>query len=181
MKKENGEQIWKFILLMVLAGLLFYWTALAMMYLISDYNNWSVSQYNVQDRLYDSISMLYASLLVFIPAVVLLALVIMALVRYFRPADKPGRITRFLRRHGLYAAAGFAVIFAVLALLDKNVIDRMHQIVETSEVPAALTEHYLSGNLAIAAELAAIGALISFSVWLGDRIRTGRRGVKESE
>ena len=177
MKKENGEQIWKFVLLLVLAGVLFYWTALAMMFLISDYNNWAVSGYAVQERLYDSISMLYASILVLIPAVTLLALVIMALVRYFHPVDKPGRITRFLIQYGLYAAGGFAVIFAVLAALDRNVINRMHQIVETDEVPAALTEHYLSGNLAIASELSVIGAMICFFAWFGNRIRDRQKGT----
>ena len=176
MKKENGEQTRKFILLLLLAGVLFYWTALCLMFLISDYNNWAVSGYAVQERLYDSISMLYASILAFIPAVILLALVIMALGRYFRTGDKPGKFIMFLRRNGLKLAAGFTVVFAVLAILDRKVIVRMHQIVETDEVPAALTEHYLSGNLAIAAELSAIGALICFFAWLRNRIRVRQKG-----
>ena len=171
MKKENGEQTRKFILLLLLAGVLFYWTALCLMFLISDYNNWAVSGYAVQERLYDSISMLYASILVLIPAVTLLALVIMALWKCLHTDDKPGRFTLFLWRNGLKLAAGFTVVFAVLAILDRKVIVRMHQIVETDEVPAALTEHYLSGNLAIAAELSVVGALICFFAWFGNRIR----------
>ena len=142
------------------------------------WSDWVVNRRNVQERLYEAVDMLFASVMLLILSATLLCAAAAGLVRALRPAKTPGRITRFFRQKGLYPALGFMALFIVFFLLGRAALGRIDAAVETSEVPAALHDHLLYGWMAIGAELAAIGAILSVIPWIREKlaVRSGNGG-----
>ena len=105
----------------------------------------------------------------------LLALSARFLIRVLKPSKKAGKITDFLKRRGIYLGIVFLGVFALLVLLDLAAHGRIAAAVETSEVPAALSDHILSGWLKIGAELAAAGAILSLVQGI-----SARKGLKQT-
>lgn len=135
------------------------------------YRSWLGNLSNVQERLYEAISMYFAYVQMLVLVIALLIFAIWGLIRMF--LKRPGRILGLLRRKALASAIGFACLFVLLFLLDRVVVTRILNTVETNEYLAALHDYQLHGKLEISAELAAIGAVALFSSW--------RRGRKEEK
>jgi len=160
--KTTARKWIKICILGILAAFLLYLTVESAFFLETDYGRWIVNRGNVQERLYESIDMLYLFIQFFVLMASLLALTVHALFRVLHPERQPGKIVRFLRKRGLLLALLFTVLLIALLLLIGHNVQTIRTTVETSEVPAALREHHRVGWLGIAAEISFLAALISF-------------------
>ncbi len=162
----------KISILMILILILLYITGEGALMTKRAYSDYVVNRLNVQERQYESLSMLFSYAQILIFSFSLLALSGYALFRAIRPSRGPGKVGVFFRRNGLYLAVGFLILFVVLFVLDRAAIGRIRNTVETSEVPAALRDRMLSSHLQIGAELAAEGSILSLVPWLRNRKRS---------
>jgi len=155
------------------AAFLLYLTVESAFFLETDYGRWRVNRGNVQERVYESISMFYFSIQLLVLAASLLALTAHALLRALCPKRQLGKLTCFLRERGLPLALAFTLLFLILLLLIGRDLHTIRTTVETCEVPAVELEHHRSGQLGIAAEISFLAALISLVLgikgWIGRR------------
>ena len=135
------------------------------------YEQWQLNQYSVQERLYEAVDMFFAYALILVLCLSALVFSICRLVSTLRPAKNAGRITRFIRRHGVCPVLVFAALSVILCLLDHGVLARIAATPEISEVPASLSDHVLSGWLHIATVLTAECAILAMISWLRNRHR----------
>ncbi len=151
----------RLVLLIPLTAFLVCLTGMLVFMAKNAYGDWIVNRYNVQERLYEAVGMFFAYLQMLVFSAFVLALSAWLLIRALKPSEKAGKITDFLSCRGICLGIGFLGIFALLLLLDLAAQGRIAATVETSEVPAALSDHILSGWLRLGAELAAAGAGLS--------------------
>ena len=171
-KTTAGKWI-KICLLGILAAFLLYLTVESAFFVELDYGRWIVNRWNVQDRLYESISMFYFSIQLLVLATSLLTLTVHALLRVLRPEKPLGKLTCLLRKRGLPLALAFTVLLVLLLFLIGRDLHTIRTTVETCEVPAVELEHHRSGQLGIAAEISFLAVLISLvsgiKGWIGRR------------
>lgn len=161
----------KVVLFLLLTAFLGYMTGSFAITVRYAYNDWVVNRYNVQERVYYALRWLFGSVQLLICSATLLALSIFGLIHSLRPREGKGKAALFFKRRGLILAIAFAVLFALLFLLDRAAWGRIAATVETDEVPAALSDHRLSVWLEIGAELMAEGGIISLVAWIWNRDR----------
>ena len=168
MSEKNRK--WRWILPAVLTVLLVVLTVSCAGMTRRAWGDWVVNRHNVQERLYESVDMLFASVLLLILSAALLCAAVWALVRAVRPGKAPGRTARFFRQKGLYPALAFAALSIAFLIAGRLALGRIASTVETSEVPAALHDHRLRGWMAIGAELAAFGAALCLVPWIRGKL-----------
>ena len=148
-------------------------TAMGLIFLETVYNEWD--WYDVQDRAYEGISLVFASLqfmLFFLPWLVI---TVAALLRRFRPNKEPGKIALFIQQHGLILAAGFIALFLLFLILRRSAVYGIKKTVETCEVPLAMGYYFRKGWSEFAAELSLENAVISFFSWVRGHRKGGGR------
>ncbi len=159
--KTTARKWIKICVLGILAAFLLYLTAESAFFVELDYGRWQVNRWNGQDRLYESISMLYFSIQLLVLMASLLALTVHALLRALRPERQLGKLTCFLRERGLPLTLVFTVLLVLLLFLIGRDLHTIRTTVETCEVPAVELEHHRSGQLGIVVEISFLAALIS--------------------
>lgn len=162
MEQSKRSRKWiKIFALAVLAAFLAYLTYVDVVLLDIDWGRWITNRRNVQERVYESISMLFITLKLLVLSVSLLLLTGLGLIRACRPTMPPGKITLYLRRNGYRLATVLAVFFVVFKTICQIDMYSIRHAVETSEVPAILREHYRSGWFGLAAEITVLCLVIS--------------------
>ena len=81
--KTTARKWIKMCVLGILAAFLLYLTAESAFFVELDYGRWKVNRWNVQDRLYESISMFYFSIQLLVLAASLLALTVLLVLLLF--------------------------------------------------------------------------------------------------
>ena len=175
MKKESFIRRFAVPLLIILAVLLTVLTGSFAYMTKNACSSWVVNRFNVQERVYEAIGSLYASLQMLVFSSSLLIFTVWGLFRTIRPANHSGRISTFCRKNGLYLAILFAIGFVVLFLLDHAALGRIAAAVETSEVPASLRDRRLHGQLMIGAMLSAEAAVLFLISWIRGRKESGTK------
>ena len=130
------------------------------------FDNLAVNRYNVQERLYEAVDTFYGYLQFLVFFITLLGLTGFELRKIVCPGRPARRFTGFVRQRGLPLMLSFSALFVVLLLLDRATLGRIAGTVETSEVPAALSDHKRSGKLEIGAELSFEAAVITMISWM---------------
>ena len=174
MIEKQKKELWVEVLLIITALILFFMTAIGLVFLETAYNEWS--WYDVQDRVYEGISMTFASLqfmLFFLPWLVI---TVIALLKRFQPNKEPGKTALFIQQHGLILAAGFVALLLLFLTLRRGAVYGIENTVETCEVPLAMGYYFRKGWSELAAELSLENAVISFFSWV-----RGHRKGKEKE
>ena len=169
--KTKGIKWWKVVLFLPLTAFLGCMTGSFAMTARNAYSDWVVNQYNVQERMYNALRWLFVSVQLLICSATLLALSVFGLFHSLRPREGKGKAALFFKRRGLILAIAFVILFTLFFLLDRAAWGRIAATVETDEVPAALSDHRLSGWLEIGAELMAEGAIISLVSWIWNKDR----------
>ena len=167
--KNKTLKWWKAALAALVAAFLVCMTITCAVMTKRAYSDWIVNRNNVQEALYESLSMLFAYVQLLILFGTLSVIVVRWLVRMIRTPKSPGKVSLFFQRYNLLLAILFAVFFILFFLLDRAAWGRIASTVETSEVPAALHDYVLRGWLGIGAELSAEGGIISLVSWLRNR------------
>ena len=162
MKKESFIRRFAVPLLIILAVLLTVLTGSFAYMTKNACSSWVVNRFNVQERVYEAIGTLYASLQMLVFSSSLLIFTVWGLFRTIRPAN-------------LYLAILFAIGFVVLFLLDRAALGRIAAAVETSEVPASLRDRRLHGQLMIGAMLSAEAAVLFLISWIRGRKESGTK------
>lgn len=173
MKEKQKKEWWVEVLLIIIASILFFMTAMGLLFLEIAYSEWS--WYDVQDRVYEGISMTFASLqfmLFFLPWLVI---TVAALLKRFRPKKEPGKTSLFIQQHGLILAAGFIALLLLFLILRRGAVYGIENTVETCEVPLAMGYYFRKGWSELAAELSLENAVISSFSW----VRGHRKGGGE--
>ena len=162
MKMKRG----KVLILAVLTCVLVCMTGLLGHMTVQAWHEWQLNRYSVQERLYEAVALYYSYVLMLIPVASLLAFALRALIRTLRGKHSSGVVTEFMEKHGLRVALVLTGILILLIILHRSAVNRILSAVETSEVPAALSDYVLSGRLAAAALVSAEGAVYSFVCWI---------------
>lgn len=164
----------KTVLLLALAVLTGAATVALMPVTLRAWETWRLNLFSVQERLYEAVGMFFAWAQMLFLCVCAFGLALWGLVRTLRPSRRTGRVMRFLREKGLYAGLLLAVVCLALCLADRQVLSRIAQTAETSEVPATLSERVLSGQLRLAAEAVACSAAVCLGAFFHGRKSGGR-------
>ena len=173
MKKESFIRRFAVPLLIILAVLLTVLTGSFAYMTKNACSSWVVNRFNVQERVYEAIGSLYASLQMLVFSSSPLIFTVWGLFRTIRPANHSGRISSFCRKNGLYLAILFAIGFVVLFLLDRAALGRIAA--ATSEVPASLRDRRLHGQMMIGAMLSAEAAVLFLISWIRGRKESGTK------
>ena len=160
---ERIKTIWKWIRVILLASLAVF---LAVMLYGAVGFAWLESRYDVASayidpRSLEHLELFYIAIHMAMLLSLFLFLTIAGLVRTLFPLKQPGRITKHLRRYGLYMAPVFAVLFAVFLVFFRIIEQNASVLRNTSEL-YPVREIILYNKIAMAASLSLLAAVISF-------------------